>query len=223
MPNYHHIYLDINDGDELHVLLSEKLKKRTKADDYFILNIPKVVSLVGKRSSDAIQHNVTQNLMHSGQKFDLVVIGWFFNDFQLGLAGHFQCPSVVISSVPAIKPLRDLVGNPSDITNVPMIGGNPTPGPVSFFRRVQFFIGYVIEYILGTIINLAIFVPYYEANFPPAKNYPTFEEVKQNVSLVLINNHFSEGSVRAYVPNLVEIGGIHIKQKPDPLPMVSTQ
>lgn len=220
MTNYHHIHLEINDGDELHEMLSDKLKNRKRSDDYFIATLPKVIRLVGNRSSAAIQHPTTQSLMYSGQKFDLVVLGWFFNDFQLGLAGHFQCPSVVISSVPAMKTFRDFVGSPSDVTNVPMMGENTIPGPVPFLRRIKFFLGYVFEYITGTIVNYLVYVPYYEANFPAIKNYPTYDEVKKNVSLVLVNHHFSEGSVRAYVPNLVEVGGIHIKQTPDPLPMV---
>lgn len=44
------------------------------------------------------------------------------------------------------------------------------------------------------------------------------EEVYKNVSLVLTNHHFSQGPIRPNVPALIEIGGIQIKEKPDPLP-----
>ncbi|KAJ6634253.1 UDP-glucosyltransferase 2 [Pseudolycoriella hygida] len=51
-----------------------------------------------------------------------------------------------------------------------------------------------------------------------SKNYPTFREVTRNVSLVFVGHHFSQGAIRPYVPNLIDIGGIQIKNKPDPLP-----
>lgn len=58
---------------------------------------------------------------------------------------------------------------------------------------------------------------FYSYNFP-SDRYPPLEEVYKNVSLVLTNHHFSQGPIRPNVPALVEIGGIQIKEKPDPLP-----
>ncbi|XP_075158859.1 UDP-glycosyltransferase UGT5-like [Haematobia irritans] len=58
---------------------------------------------------------------------------------------------------------------------------------------------------------------YYDYNFP-ADRYPPLEEVYKNVSLVLTNHHFSQGPIRPNVPAVIEIGGIQIKEKPDPLP-----
>lgn len=37
-----------------------------------------------------------------------------------------------------------------------------------------------------------------------------YDEVKKNVSLVFLNSHFPEGTIRPHLPALVEIGGIHI-------------
>lgn len=52
----------------------------------------------------------------------------------------------------------------------------------------------------------------------PRNKYPSYADMKKNVSLVLINHHFSQGPVRPLPPGMVEIGGIQIKEKPDPLP-----
>lgn len=47
----------------------------------------------------------------------------------------------------------------------------------------------------------------------------SFDQAKKNVSLVFCNSHaISEGPLRPNVPGVVEIGGIQIKSKPDPLP-----
>jgi len=49
---------------------------------------------------------------------------------------------------------------------------------------------------------------------------PRYEEINKNVSLVLFNSHaISEGPIRPNVPGVVEVGGIQIKEKPDPLPI----
>lgn len=47
---------------------------------------------------------------------------------------------------------------------------------------------------------------------------PDVEEIAQNVSLILVNYHFSFGGPRPLVPQVVEIGGVHIKDKDTPLP-----
>lgn len=39
--------------------------------------------------------------------------------------------------------------------------------------------------------------------------------------MILLNDHFTQGHVRPYVPAMVEVGGLQIKPKPDPLPSVS--
>jgi UDP:flavonoid glycosyltransferase YjiC (YdhE family) len=40
----------------------------------------------------------------------------------------------------------------------------------------------------------------------------------RNVSLVLVNSHFSSYHVRPYLPNVIEVGGLQVKTKADPLP-----
>lgn len=51
------------------------------------------------------------------------------------------------------------------------------------------------------------------------KSMPTFAQAKRNVSLAFCNGHgISEGPIRPNVPGVIEIGGIQVKSKPDPLP-----
>ena len=56
----------------------------------------------------------------------------------------------------------------------------------------------------------------YETHFPNAKI--SFNEMKRNVNFVLLNSHFSINAPRPYVPNMVEVGGMHINRVPNPLP-----
>lgn len=56
----------------------------------------------------------------------------------------------------------------------------------------------------------------YEESFPGQK--PSLDELKKNVSLVLLNSHFTLNYPRPYLPNMIEVGGLHINRVPNPLP-----
>uniref|UniRef100_A0A1B0CNS8 Putative udp-glucoronosyl and udp-glucosyl transferase n=1 Tax=Lutzomyia longipalpis TaxID=7200 RepID=A0A1B0CNS8_LUTLO len=58
---------------------------------------------------------------------------------------------------------------------------------------------------------------YYEENFPSPK-YRSYEEMKKNVSLYFVNDHFSITLPRAYLPSVIPVGGLNINSNPDTLP-----
>ena len=43
-----------------------------------------------------------------------------------------------------------------------------------------------------------------------SRDVPSVQELVQNMSLVLSNSHFSLNQPRPFVPNFIEIGGMHI-------------
>jgi len=49
---------------------------------------------------------------------------------------------------------------------------------------------------------------------------PPLEHMLNNVSLTLVNSHNAIGISRPYLPGIIEVGGMHIKD-PKPLPKVS--
>lgn len=53
-------------------------------------------------------------------------------------------------------------------------------------------------------------------NFPPDR-YVSYDEARKNVSLILLNSHFSQGVVRPLVPAMVEVGGLQINPTTDKL------
>lgn len=181
-------------------------------------DIYRLINMLANQTEDIMMNKNILDLMHTGRKYDLIVIGWFFNDYYLGLAGHFKCPSVLLSTVPGMKTLLDLTGNPTEISHVPFTGEFDTS--IEFFARLKRFMFYAAENIGMYIVDRFIYENVYNKYFPVNKHYPSFAEVKKNVSLILTNHHFSQGAVRAYVPNMIEIGGIQIKENSIPLPKV---
>lgn len=180
------------------------------------------LSHLADRSRLAVKHEKMQALLNdSNEKFDLFVLGWVANDFHLGLAGHYRVPSVVLTTLTPLKSLRDFVGNPATISTVPMMTTGQSHELLGFFSRVKTFFMYSAEYLLITWLTKFKHTPYYNELFPIEHGYPSFDEVKRNVSLVLVNHHFSLGGIRPMVPNFIEISGVQAKVKPDPLPAVS--
>lgn len=54
----------------------------------------------------------------------------------------------------------------------------------------------------------------------PQDKFRSYEESVANVSLALVNDHFSDGNPRPLVPALIEIRGIQVKHNIGKLPDV---
>lgn len=219
---YHHIHTQVRDTEEWANMRKGMLNNETKNDENQLKRFPKTLQMIARRSSEIIRHKVVRNLIESGQKFDLFILGYNLNDMMLGLAGHFRVPSVILSTIPAMKPIRDFIGNPAAVSSAPLFSQATKIDVLSFRDRLRLFIEYTVEYFYVMHTNYFIFERFYDEHFGTIAHFPNFDEVKKNVSLVLTNTHFSEGTLRPALPNLVEIGGVHIKEKPDPLPKVMT-
>ncbi|XP_073834860.1 UDP-glycosyltransferase UGT4-like isoform X1 [Musca autumnalis] len=153
---------------------------------------------------------------HKAGDFDVMILGYFMNEFMLGLGAHFQCPIILSFMVQPIFLINRMIGNPSESSYVPNLYTG-LKQPLSFRARIRNYLSSIFEQkILATILEWQT-GKLYRYNFP-ADRYPPLEEVYKNVSLVLTNHHFSQGPIRPNVPALIEIGGIQIKEKPDPLP-----
>lgn len=165
-------------------------------------------------SNETLNHPTFRKIMKE-ETFDAVIHGYAFNLFQLGLAAHFKAPSIVLSSVPITGFTNDLVGqpmNPAEVSTFLM----GVKGKMTFLQRVANLFIVILEKCLG-MYNHYMNKAYYENNFP-SDQYPPFNDVFKNVSLFLANDHFSQGTVRPNLPNVIEISGLQMSSKPAPLP-----
>uniref|UniRef100_A0A1I8MPJ4 UDP-glucoronosyl and UDP-glucosyl transferase n=1 Tax=Musca domestica TaxID=7370 RepID=A0A1I8MPJ4_MUSDO len=154
--------------------------------------------------------------IHKAGDYDTLILGYFMNDFMLGLGAHFQCPIILSFMVQPIFSINTMIGNPAESSYVPSLFMG-FKQPMDFWQRVKNFVANAFEYHFFAALMGQREQEMYGYNFP-ADRYPPLEEVYKNVSLVLTNHHFSQGPIRPNVPALIEIGGIQIKEKPDPLP-----
>lgn len=75
----------------------------------------KLVSIASKATYKigvkTLQSERIKHLMDN-ENFDLVIIGYFLNEFLLGLADHFKCPSILFFSGSFFSTLNRIIGNP---------------------------------------------------------------------------------------------------------------
>ncbi|XP_055842572.1 UDP-glucosyltransferase 2-like [Episyrphus balteatus] len=198
-PPYRHIFLKHQGvtSDRVNSIVNDQ------KDVPVYLRSIKLFSLI-KKVSEAFPDFTTDpafiNFINEDNHFDLLILGYIFNDFQLGVAAHFKCPVVLSMIVQPFGHISRLIGSPTHPAFVPLSPFIDSK-PMDFAGRIQNFILSILEC----------------KNFPEDK-YPSYSDMKENISLILFNHHFSEGPVRPLVPGLVEMGGIQIKDKPDPLP-----
>jgi glucuronosyltransferase len=86
---------------------------------------------------------------------------------------------------------------------------------MNFLERLYNTLGYLFEDLIFSLIHLPKQRELYEKYFPNAKR--SFDEMYKNSAIIFMNNHVSSSSARPYLPNMIEIGGIHVEPA-KPLP-----
>lgn len=157
-----------------------------------------------------------QQLLHSESKFDVVIVEIFGSDALLGLGHYFNAPVIGFCGFGASKWTSDLVGTPIIPSFVPY-PFNGYSDRMNFWQRLYNSASYWFEDIAMPLVNTPKQQKLLEQIFPNVPNMPTLEQLKRNVSLVLINTHVTMGTPQPYAPNMIEIGGAHINQIIEPL------
>lgn len=159
---------------------------------------------------------ITEFLARPDQQFDLVICEYFLNEAMLGFGQHFGAPVIAFSTFGASPMTIDMVGSPAPLSYIPYFM-LPLTNKMTFAERLENTLATALDYLLY-IGHLQRQEQIYEDVFP-GRIKPKFDAVRKNVSLVLLNQHFSTSFPVPYVPNMVDVGGIHINRaEAKPLP-----
>ncbi|XP_028135382.1 UDP-glycosyltransferase UGT5 [Diabrotica virgifera virgifera] len=186
-------------------------KKRNHYEADFI---NKVTYLLGLHNAvfpiieKTLQHDNFQNLIKSGtEQFDVVVVEQFHSDAFKALAWYYNAHLVVLSPGASSCGTNSLVGSPTELAYNPMPYTN-FPTDMNFFQRVHNTIIYSFEYLANQLYFLPQHNQLIQQHFPGC---PDIFELLTNVSLVLTNSHESFTPSKPLVPNLINVGGLHIQ------------
>jgi hypothetical protein len=174
-----------------------------------------VIELLGEVCPKILQMPEIQKL--KDEKFDLVFVSIFFNDCTLPFARYNDAPLILISPVGLVSWTSENIGNPEQLAYIPSTF-------LSFSDHMSF-TERVINTLLYCFLKLARYFVMIPLHTTAAREFfgqdiPTFADLESNASLVLINNHISINYPRPLLPNVIEVGAMHIKHSPEKLPKV---
>lgn len=147
-------------------------------------------------------------------RFDVVLTEVFGSDCWAAVAHRLGLPLVSVSSAPDVAWMHERIGSvdhPAYITNV----FADFHGRMNLWERfVNTVTGVYMKYLFKTMFQDGS-DPLVREFFGP--DVPPLHELVRNTSLVLLNRHVSIHAARPVVPNLVQVGGLHIKAPPGQL------
>lgn len=163
---------------------------------------------------------MSEFVRNDNSHYDLVIIELFYNEALYMFAEKYKAPIVTICTMGFTQYIGEYMGNPLQLSYMPHEFMR-TRGKLGLLDRLQ-----NVYFTLYDLIGRQfVLLPRHEklarkhfSHLPDPK--PTLRELENNVSLVLINTHYSVDTVRPLVPGIVEIGGVHIKKSKE-LPQVS--
>ncbi|KAL0270116.1 UNVERIFIED_CONTAM: hypothetical protein PYX00_007626 [Menopon gallinae] len=156
-----------------------------------------------------------RDFIRSDRKYDLVIGEAFFIEAVLaGFSKKYDCPLIALSTNFPSFYVNYMVGNPSPSAYI--------PSSVLGFSDDMTFIERTANFLFETMTSV-----YFHSVYLPAQDslmrkhfgngLPPIEKIMTNTSLVLVNHHSALAAARPYLPNMVEIGGYHVRP-PKPLP-----
>lgn len=106
---------------------------------------------------NALRTEKFKQFLQENNTFDLMLLGYFGNDYLLGIGAYFRCPVALITlGGPAMGPIGKFIGNPEEISYVP----SPVLGiqqPMNFVNRVKNFITNIVltiaQYYLDCLMD----------------------------------------------------------------------
>uniref|UniRef100_A0A182T6B9 Uncharacterized protein n=1 Tax=Anopheles maculatus TaxID=74869 RepID=A0A182T6B9_9DIPT len=153
-------------------------------------------------------------LKNPAETFDLLILDQVLCESLLGLAYHYGVPAIVYSSAASNKYTNEMVGNPHNPAY------NPIPS-LGYSDRMH-----LVQRVWNTFVSICeqfnyryLYLPsqeaVYQRYFARRANLPPLLDLIHNVSLVMVNSHPVINFARPVVPNMIEIGGAHIRQLED--------
>ncbi|XP_061400894.1 UDP-glycosyltransferase UGT4-like, partial [Musca vetustissima] len=171
---------------------------------------------IGFQMCENILHNALIRDLMENESFDLILLNLLFSESLYGLAQHFNVPLVGISTIGSCAPLDSLFRNSAPLSYVPSVMlEHLFDENMSFWQRCLNVALCVLVTLYHNYEMMPLNKKYYQLRFPNASK--TVEEVQKNISLILLNDHHAISKPKPYLPNMIEVAGLHIPEVPEPV------
>jgi hypothetical protein len=173
----------------------------------FLTLLPLFANMMVGMCEETLNHTNVQKLIHSDEKFDVVIVEQFMNEAQKALATRFNAPLILFSTMGANSWVNQLIGNPQPLAYIPeaLLGYS---SKMTFSQRLVNIFTYVAQLGLNHFYIYPEHDKLIKKYFP---NGPSIYDVIYNASIVLLNSHPSINQPVPYVPSMIDVGGLHVK------------
>ncbi|XP_060532206.1 UDP-glucosyltransferase 2 [Cylas formicarius] len=156
----------------------------------------------------------TRNFMHSGEKFDLLILDGAYPECALGFVHHFKVPFIYINTVGFYTGSLSLAGNPTPYSVTPFLA-RPFTDNMNFIQRVQNTLWNMAANAMHSVMVRFMIQKVLRKHL--GNDVPAVYDMSRNVSFILQNGHATVSYPRPYLPNVAEIACIHCRS-PKKLP-----
>ncbi|XP_075217442.1 UDP-glycosyltransferase UGT5-like isoform X4 [Lycorma delicatula] len=155
-----------------------------------------------------------QDMINSTSEFDLVITELFGSDCFTAFAYKYKLPLISIVTTIGVPWAYQRIANPDNpsyITNYFLPVKEKMTLYDRFINTVIMLLANIGYYFMSDIPSYELTKMYFGESLPP------LYDIYKNTSIILTNSHYSFRQIQPFLPNLIEIGGIHLKD-PKPLP-----
>lgn len=215
LPNYKDIVMGI--PKSVNIIDLQQIRHtwyRPALELYMLRSMADYACNIGLRSS------VIKEFLLSDEKFDLIITENFNTDCYLGFVHRFKVPYMSLTSHQIMPWTNSDMGNTDDPSYIPSILLGFVR-PLDFFSRMKNALWLSVskmtyDYWFRSIDQVV-------ANEVFGPDLPDLKEIAQQSQALLVNTHSSIHGSKPQLPNVVEIGGLHISSKINPLPKDITE
>ncbi|XP_046966266.1 UDP-glycosyltransferase UGT5-like [Vanessa cardui] len=159
-----------------------------------------------------------KKFLKKDNNFDLVISEQFYQEALYTLAYKYNTPLVLVTTFGNCMRHNVVNRNPLQLATVTS-DFLDVKDPTSFWGRFRNFYFSAYDYIWWRFWYLKKQEDLVVKYLPEiAKDVPSLYALQKNVSLMLINSHFSYDTPSALLPNIIEIGGVHLSNSNASLP-----
>lgn len=172
----------------------------------------------GERACAFLKEPEFQSLLKSEGQYDLVITELFGNDCFTYFAYKLKLPYISYTSSMSMPWAADRLGLPDNPSYIPNYLVNFSPRMNLYERAYNMVLLVYAKFLHQCVLSRQTRALVEEAF---GESLPPLHQVVANTSLLLVNSYHVLSQSRPFPPNVVEIGGIHIKER-KPLPEVSS-
>lgn len=174
-----------------------------------------------KLSEEVMSHKNMIEFIHSNSNsFDLVMIETFCQEYTVAIGHKFNAPVINLAPAMIWSSVSKWLHVPSTFSYIPNVC-LMSSGKISFIERLKNTITGVLQLYVEDYMYLPLIKTVMNKHFTYKgwETRPQLEQMLNNVSVTLMNAHHTVGMPRPYLPGIIEVGGMHIRE-PKPLPQV---